>query len=323
MVGHVPSLTAIAAYCQDRRRDLPHLGLVPTASLHITIQRLAFTDEVSLDVAAEVVDHVRRRCVDLRTVPVEVGPLAGSPEAVRFSAGPPEPVRGLRDLIRESIRRGAQGRRPYPDGAGGFVPHVSIAYHDSSADTQSLIQRVASLRYLHPVTATIQSADVVELRREGQRRWAMILLAERVAAFATLFQGTVALPTALALPALIGAIGQERPVADGITQLSVLIGTSQLLGLPFLIYLTAKQQYTLVPFAFAAITSMHFVLYSWLHQTPVYIGMAVLISLGTTTVMFTAPGNSRRTRPVAVSFLTGGLLLSTALLFLILHLAIN
>ena len=146
---------------------------------------------------------------------------------------------------------------------------------------------------------------------------------ERVAVFATLFQGMVALPAALGLSALIGAIGQDRPVADEITQLSVLIGTSQLLGLPFLIYLIVTQQYTLVPFAFAAITSMHFVLYSWLYQTPIYIVMAVLISLGTTTVMVTARDAVRQVGPARVSFLTGGLLLMTALVFGILHLVVG
>ena len=101
----------------------------------------------------------------------------------------------------------------------------------------------------------------------------------------------------------------------------MLIGTSQLLGLPFLIYLIVKRRYTLVPFAFAGITSMHFVLYSWLYQTPVYIVLAVLISLGTMVVMLTAPEKAEdRVGPTRVSLLTGGLLLAAALLFLILHL---
>lgn len=78
-----------------------------------------------------------------------------------------------------------------------------------------------------------------------------------------------------------------------------------------------------MPFAFAAITSMHFVLYSWLYQTVIYIVMAILISVGTATVMFAAPETERRTRPALVSFVTSGLLLSTALLFLILHLVVG
>ncbi|GAA4909521.1 DUF7010 family protein [Stackebrandtia albiflava] len=144
----------------------------------------------------------------------------------------------------------------------------------------------------------------------------------RTAAFVTLFQGMVALPAALALSAAIGALGGDRPVTDEITQLSVLIGTSQLLGLPFLIYLTVRRRYALVPFAFAGITSMHFVLYSWLYQTPVYIVMAVLISLGAMIVMLAVPEKAEdRLGPARVSLLTGGLLLATALFFLISHLS--
>ncbi|MGL5861830.1 MAG: DUF7010 family protein [Phycicoccus sp.] len=90
----------------------------------------------------------------------------------------------------------------------------------------------------------------------------------RVAALATLFQGLVAFPAAVGLSALIGAFDQARPVSDEITQLSVLIGSSQLLGLPFVVYLAVRRHHTLVPFALATITSMHFVFYSWLYRAP-------------------------------------------------------
>lgn len=146
---------------------------------------------------------------------------------------------------------------------------------------------------------------------------------ERVAAFATLFQGMIAFPVALGLSALIGAIGQARPVPEEVTQLSVLIGTSQLLGLPLLVFLIVKHQYTLVPFAFATITAMHFVLYSWLYQTPLYIAMAVVISLGAMTVMLTAPTTRPTAGPARVSLLTGGILLATAAAFLSIALIID
>ena len=143
--------------------------------------------------------------------------------------------------------------------------------------------------------------------------------AERTAAMVTLFQGMVALPAALGLAALIGAIGQERPVPDELTQLSVLIGTSQLLGLPLLIYFVVKRQYGVVPFAFAAITSMHFVLYAWLYRTPVYIVMALAISLGAMVLMLTAPPDRPRSGPARVCFLTGGLLLAAGAVLLAGH----
>lgn len=118
----------------------------------------------------------------------------------------------------------------------------------------------------------------------------------RTAAYTTLFQGMVAFPLALGGSALIGAIGQGRPVAEEITQLSILIGTSQLLGLPLLILFVVKRWYTLVPVAFATLTSMHFVLYSWLYRTPVYVVLAIAVAVGAVLVMAPASAAERTAR---------------------------
>lgn len=142
----------------------------------------------------------------------------------------------------------------------------------------------------------------------------------RTAALATLFQGMVAFPVAIGLSFLVGALAEPSPVPGDITQLSILIGTSQLLGLPFLIYLVITQRYALLPIAFASMVSMHFVLYSWLYQTPGYIVMAVLISVAALLTMATAPDEPQRIGPARVCWVTGGLLLLTASAFLVLHL---
>lgn len=117
-------------------------------------------------------------------------------------------------------------------------------------------------------------------------------LSPKHAALATLFQGMVAFPVAIGLSFAIGALGGDRPVEESITQLSIYIGTSQLLGLPFLIYLYTRQHYTLMPYAFAAICAMHFVLYSWLYQTPYYVVMSVVIALGGFIIMATSRSKS-------------------------------
>ncbi|MGJ9371893.1 DUF7010 family protein [Nesterenkonia sp. CF4.4] len=142
----------------------------------------------------------------------------------------------------------------------------------------------------------------------------------RTAAIATLFQGVVAFPVAIGLSFLIGAFDQPSPVAAAITQLSILIATSQLLGLPFLVYLAVTGRYSLLPVAFASMVSMHFVLYSWLYQTPWYIVMAVLISVAAVIMMATAPKEPERVGPARVCWVTGILLLLTAAAFLILYL---
>lgn len=143
-------------------------------------------------------------------------------------------------------------------------------------------------------------------------------LNERTAALCTLFQGLVAFPAALALSYAIGALGQERVVEDSITQLSILIGSSQTLGLPLLIYLFVVKQYTLMPYVFAVICAMHFVLYSWLYQTPFYIIMAVVMVIGTTTLMLVRKAKDVR-KASQISLFTGASMLVTVLVFLGLH----
>lgn len=143
----------------------------------------------------------------------------------------------------------------------------------------------------------------------------------RTAALATLFQGAVAFPAAIGLSFLIGALGQPRPVPEAITELSVLIGASQLLGLPFLIYLVITQRYSLLPVAFASIVSMHFVMYSWLYQAPGYIVMSALVAIGAVVTMATAPEEPVRLGPGRVCWMTGGLLLLSAAAFVIQHLS--
>lgn len=137
----------------------------------------------------------------------------------------------------------------------------------------------------------------------------------RYASLATMFQGMVGLPLALGLTYAIGAFGGDRPVDPAIDQLSVLIAVSQLLGLPLVIYLYATERYLLVPFAWASVVAMHFVLYSWLYRAPLYIVMSVVISLGTVVVMAVAERRSSVSERTAslVCLLTGSALLVTAL----------
>jgi Flp pilus assembly protein TadB len=132
------------------------------------------------------------------------------------------------------------------------------------------------------------------------------------AALVTLFQGMVAAPVALALSFATGALGGDRPVDDAITHLSILIGASQFLGLPFLIFLHARSLFTLVPYAFAAVCSMHFVLYSWLYQTPWYVLMSVAIVIGGLVLMRDIGEHDAETRATSrVCLFTGCAMFTT------------
>lgn len=105
----------------------------------------------------------------------------------------------------------------------------------------------------------------------------------RTAAYATLFQGMVALPIALGLTALTA--GADRPVLEGMDMLSVLLSAGQLLALPLVIFLVASRRYAQVPLAMAMVLVVHFAPYSWLYATPLYLIMGAAVTIGVTAAM--------------------------------------
>lgn len=101
----------------------------------------------------------------------------------------------------------------------------------------------------------------------------------RHATWATLFQGMVALPVALATSAWLGVF-EDRPGGEALAQLGILISMSQLLVLPLLVVLTARGRHTLVPLVFSLAGAVHFVPFAWLYQSALYIAMPVVLAVG-------------------------------------------
>jgi 2'-5' RNA ligase len=173
---NAPALRALAARCQAELRVFPTLDLVPLDSLHITVQRAGFTNELSLSQATAIAGAARERCAQLTPRTLRIGPLAGSPGAVRFSAGPHKAVAEVRSAVQAAIAeiRGSHALSSAEDVP--FIPHVSIAYSNAETPARPVIDRVATLRDLDAVTTPVTKVDLVELRREGRRyRWERIV----------------------------------------------------------------------------------------------------------------------------------------------------
>lgn len=140
------------------------------------------------------------------------------------------------------------------------------------------------------------------------------VLPPKLAVYATLFQGMVALPVALVVSWMLGMF-EARPGGEIIAQLSTLISTSQLLILPLLIALVIKSQYTMVPIVFSFAGAVHFLPYAWLYQTPVYVVMPLLL-VTALTVLYVRDGQPKSqfaSRQLAgqVCLVTGGVLMMT------------
>lgn len=175
-----PELAAMARQCQASLSDLPILDLVPPDTLHLTLQKVGFTDEVCGAQLRRVADTTAQRCADLASFVLHIGWLAGSDGAIRFTALPVEAVVRVRQVILDALTDACSTATDQATGSTTFWPHVSIAYFNRPTPaTSAIAESVGKLRSLPPVKVHVQALDLVELRRDDRvYRWEVIARAE-------------------------------------------------------------------------------------------------------------------------------------------------
>ena len=160
-----PAVRDLALQCQTEL-DRPDFDPVPLDALHLTIGRVAFTDETVQTTVDRLVETASRECKKLAPFHLAVGPLAGSRGALRFTVAPWPPLlelhRTLADATQDVFGE-ADGMQ-----TANFRPHVSIAYCNRISAVSELLPLVAQLRALDPVSTLVVAASLVELRREGR-----------------------------------------------------------------------------------------------------------------------------------------------------------
>lgn len=154
----------LASRVQSRLAGLDGVEPVPPRWLHLTMQGVGFTSEVSAgDVAAITAAATARLCA-LAPFDLTFGPVRAGSEGTWLEVTPAAPVAAVRDAIRAGI---ADVLAEVPGSAAGFWPHVSVAYHCSDeAPAAPLHDRVEALRGIEPVTIPVRSAQLIEMHRD-------------------------------------------------------------------------------------------------------------------------------------------------------------
>ena len=157
------TLHHLAQSCQTRlaRKELDPVAL---DSLHITLGRVAFTDEITRGQATDVATSLVAGYRGAGPLNLQIGPLAGSTGALRFSVAPWTGLITLHKTIRHTTRQALNGLSPMA--TAGFRPHLSIAYCNTSLLVAPLLPTIAELRRLKPVALRITAVSLVEMRRE-------------------------------------------------------------------------------------------------------------------------------------------------------------
>ncbi|WP_280406809.1 2'-5' RNA ligase family protein [Nocardia carnea] len=162
-------LATSAKHCQD------HLGAegldpVPLDGLHLTILGIGDTDRLPTAQVEEIVERSRAALSGFGTFEIAVGPLAGSPSAIRFSVAPWDRLIALHRILRDCAQEVLPDRALRP--TGDFRPHLGIGYLNTDRRASAVIDRVRELRALPPVTVSVRCVKLVELwREEGRYCW--------------------------------------------------------------------------------------------------------------------------------------------------------
>ncbi|WP_083883768.1 2'-5' RNA ligase family protein [Nocardia higoensis] len=162
-------LVELAVRCQ---KELTGDGIdfVPPDGLHLTLLKAGRSVDLSEAQLSTIVETARRRLTTISPFDLDVGPLTGSRSALRFSVTPWSDLLELHRALREAT---ATSR---PHGALSettrFRPHLGIGYINTPQSAMQLIDEVATLRDLPPVTVSVTEVRLVQLRREDRRyRW--------------------------------------------------------------------------------------------------------------------------------------------------------
>jgi 2'-5' RNA ligase len=166
-----PGLRAHVAGMQSALADLDYLDPVPADGLHMTVQGVAFADELPHQQVAALGARADRRCADMAPFTLTIGPPNGYEGGTFLRATPWRPVAELRRRLREAIAA-VLGDDRVSDEPELFKPHVSLTYCHASVPAADLIDRLTRLRERPHTTVTVTGVDLVELRREGHvYRW--------------------------------------------------------------------------------------------------------------------------------------------------------
>jgi 2'-5' RNA ligase len=177
-----PAVQAYAARFQRELADLDCLDPIPADGLHMTIQGVAYRDQLNDGQIVAIARRSAERCADLAPFDLSLGPISGFRAGAFVRAEPWAPVQQLRDRLRNAITD-VLGAGALPPEGSPFKPHMSITYCHADSPAAPLIERLGRLRSAERVTTTVRSVELLDLyRHDLAYHWTTIASVPLVAA---------------------------------------------------------------------------------------------------------------------------------------------
>jgi hypothetical protein len=167
-----PDAVAVLQGYQAALTDLPQLDLVPAEWLHVTVQGIAFSDEVPAAAGARLAAALAERLAHLAPPRVRLDAPEPGGEGVFLPLTPAHELAPVREAIRATATAelGLAALYGLPGQDGAFSPHASFAYTNADLAVDEVMIRLATVAHA-PVELEVTSVSVIALRQSDRRWW--------------------------------------------------------------------------------------------------------------------------------------------------------
>jgi 2'-5' RNA ligase len=166
-----PDVQRLAAFYQAPLRKFPGLDLIPPPWLHLTMQGIGFTDEVSGGEINRITAGISGRLASI-TPPVVtfIRPTVQS-DAIYMPAAPAAALDEVRGNTHEAIKE-VLGPERSPDmnftqALQKYKPHVSIAYVNRDGSALPYIEALRGISH-DPVRLSIRAVSILAFHRDNR-----------------------------------------------------------------------------------------------------------------------------------------------------------
>jgi hypothetical protein len=166
LVFDEPQVRNLVARCRIAVSELPGLNLVTDEWLHMTIQGVGWSDELTDAQRRAVVQCATEGMSDMREREIQLGPPIVKGEALVLPAMPTGFLQRIRNRLRSAIEE-ALGQPAWnaAEQAHGFQPHLSFAYARCDRDATPY---TAALDEVSPASVQIPVREIALIRQDRQ-----------------------------------------------------------------------------------------------------------------------------------------------------------
>jgi 2'-5' RNA ligase len=162
-----PELRTLVGEYQKPLAGMKGIDLIPEPWLHLTMQGIGFTDQISAGELGALADALSTGLGTIEQPAVQFHYLTIHPEAIYLKAHPAAALYPLRLRMHDAVASVLGPEKfsdPPPDHAD-FLPHVSIGYVNRDAEARPIAAALSSLT-TRPVSVTFAKADLLEYHRD-------------------------------------------------------------------------------------------------------------------------------------------------------------